>query len=70
MKKPMWMAVIAASIATVLLYGLSPQVTAGAVYKRSNSQSNHTDTSGILFYYISPEDDGEEKKILAMRNWL
>ena len=31
MKKPMWMAVIAASIATVLLYGLSPQVTAGAV---------------------------------------
>ena len=51
MKKPMWMAVIAASIATVLLYGLSPQVTAGAVYKGATAKA--TIQTLVVFYSIT-----------------
>ena len=39
MKKPMWMAVIAASVATILLYGLSPDVAIHGIIKGATARA-------------------------------
>ena len=60
MKKPMWMAVIAASVATIFLYGLSPDVAVHGIIKGATARA--TVETLVLFHYIFAEDDGEKKK--------
>lgn len=51
MKKPMWTAVVAASVGTVILYGLSPGRTAGAVWTGATSWA--TLETLLVFYSIT-----------------
>ena len=60
MKKPMWMAVIAASVATIFLYGLSPDVAVHGIIKGATARA--TVETLVVFYSIFAEDDGEKKK--------
>lgn len=51
MKKPMWMAVIAASVATILLYGLSPDVAIHGIIKGATARA--TIETLVVFYSIT-----------------
>ena len=51
MKKPMWMAVIAASVATILLYGLSPDVAIHGSIKGATARA--TIETLVVFYSIT-----------------
>lgn len=51
MKKPMWMAVIAASVATIFLYGLSPDVAVHGIIKGATARA--TVETLVVFYSIT-----------------
>lgn len=51
MKKPMWLAVIAASVATILLYGLSPDGAIHGIIKGATARA--TIETLVVFYSIT-----------------
>ena len=55
-------AVIAASVATIFLYGLSPDVAVHGIIKGATARATVETLVVFYFHYIFAENDGEKKK--------
>ena len=63
MKKPLLIAVLAATLGTIILYSLPPETTyAAVVLKRCHQLDYHRGPSGFLFHHLSPTNAGEAEK--------